>query len=232
MNRVFWVRHGENRANLTNEFSYKRVDYPLTARGILQAEQTADFFAEKSIDAVFSSPLKRALGTAEIIAARLGLPVALVEEFREINVGSLEGAVPTPENWSYHDQVLIQWWMGQREVRFPAGENGLELSERLRRGLSKVLSGRDNQNILICAHSGCILFSLMDLLPGEDISSLLDQELCNGGIAEFVMEVREGQLLASLVTWGATSHLSGLAQNAVLPFIRQIEAPEYLAADD
>ena len=42
MQRVFLIRHGENQANLTKEFSYRLVDYPLNAKGILQARQTAE----------------------------------------------------------------------------------------------------------------------------------------------------------------------------------------------
>jgi broad specificity phosphatase PhoE len=63
MNRLYLVRHGENRANLTKEFSSRLVDYPLTAKGVLQAQQTADYFQQRAgaggIDAVYSSPLKR-----------------------------------------------------------------------------------------------------------------------------------------------------------------------------
>ena len=224
MNRVFWVRHGENRANLTNEFSYKKIDYPLTSKGVLQAEQTADYFASYSIDAVFSSPLKRARGTADIIAARVGQPVTVVEEFREINVGWLEGSPPTAENWTIHDQIITDWWSGRREAAFPGGENGIALGERVKAGFYKVLAGRDHQNIVIAGHSGCILFSLVDLLPGEDVSSLLDHELCNGGIAEFLMEVTEGRILAKLVLWDETVHLSGLAVNQVYSFVRPLDS--------
>ena len=37
MNRVYLVRHGENLAHLTKEFSYRKVDYPLTPKGVMQA---------------------------------------------------------------------------------------------------------------------------------------------------------------------------------------------------
>lgn len=42
MNIIYLVRHGENKANLTKEFSYKKVDYPLTPKGVIQAQQTYD----------------------------------------------------------------------------------------------------------------------------------------------------------------------------------------------
>ncbi|MFN8540716.1 MAG: histidine phosphatase family protein [Thermomicrobiales bacterium] len=76
---LFVVRHGENPANINREFSYKLIDYSLTPEGVRQAEETAAFFRDKDIHEVWSSPLKRAVETAEIIAAPHGLPVGLVE---------------------------------------------------------------------------------------------------------------------------------------------------------
>src|SRR5689334_15064805 len=91
MNSLYLVRHGENWANITREFSHKKVDYSLTPKGILQAQQTAELFKSKQIDEIYASPLKRARETAEIIAQALGLDVVVVEHFREVNVGALEG---------------------------------------------------------------------------------------------------------------------------------------------
>ena len=45
MNHLYLVRHGENVANLTKEFSCCKVDYSLTAKGVLQAQQTAHALA-------------------------------------------------------------------------------------------------------------------------------------------------------------------------------------------
>src|SRR4029077_4428252 len=96
-NTLYLVRHGENPANITKEFSYHAVDYPLTPKGVLQAEQTAEYFSSRGVDAIYTSPLLRARQTAEILARRIAVSVYLREEMREINVGSLEGA-STPEN--------------------------------------------------------------------------------------------------------------------------------------
>ncbi len=93
MNLVYLLRHGENTANLTKEFSCRKIDYSLTPRGILQAQQTAAFFQSQAIDAIYASPLKRAAETAAIIADALALPVTTIEELREIDVGPLEDAV-------------------------------------------------------------------------------------------------------------------------------------------
>jgi len=74
LHTLYVVRHGENPANLNREFSYKLIDYSLTEKGVRQAEETASFFREKGIDAIYSSPLKRARETAQIIAAPIGSP--------------------------------------------------------------------------------------------------------------------------------------------------------------
>ena len=67
LNRLYLVRHGENMANLTKEFSYRHVDYSLTPKGVLQAQQTAAYFTDKHIHEIYTSPLKRAVETADII---------------------------------------------------------------------------------------------------------------------------------------------------------------------
>ncbi|MGE3908829.1 MAG: histidine phosphatase family protein, partial [Chloroflexota bacterium] len=125
MNTLFLVRHGENPANINREFSYKIVDYSLTERGVRQAHQTAAYFSNGtvSVDAIFSSPLKRALETAEIIGAATGHSVTVIEEFREIDCGEFDGAPPTDALWREHDEILAAWRAGNHDVRFPGGED-------------------------------------------------------------------------------------------------------------
>src|SRR6478609_932373 len=117
MNTIYLVRHGENPANILREFSYRTVDYSLTPRGVAQARQAAAFFRARPVDAIYSSPLKRARETAEEIAAALDLPIAVLEELREINVGDLEGQ-STDENWVLHDAIVADWERGNVERMF------------------------------------------------------------------------------------------------------------------
>ncbi len=53
----------------------------------------------------------------------MNLGVTLNENFREINVGILEGQKPTGENWKLHDRILEDWGAGWHDSRFPGGEN-------------------------------------------------------------------------------------------------------------
>ena len=82
-NTLYLVRHGENPANVRREFSYKILDYSLNERGVRQAEQTAAYFSngDVKVDVIFSSPLKRAMETAQIIGQLLygGMIVMLLD---------------------------------------------------------------------------------------------------------------------------------------------------------
>jgi broad specificity phosphatase PhoE len=209
-NTLYLVRHGENPANLTGEFSYKLVDYALTPKGVLQAEQTAAFFTAGMLDAVYASPLKRARETAEIIARPQSLQVLLKEELREVNVGELELTPPDEAAWRLHDSVIRAWVQGQVSTRFPAGENFVELVERAQRGLLEITRGRSGQRILIAAHGG-ILSAIVRAFCTHT-HDLLHAGMQNCAISEIELTTCAQKILTgTLRTWGCVTHLSGEA---------------------
>lgn len=214
MNRLYLVRHGENLANLTLEFSCRKVDYSLTPKGLLQAQQTAAFLQDQGIEEIYSSPLKRTVETAQAIAAPLGLPVTVMEAFREINVGEIEGQKPTPELWAQHNAILNAWSDGHPETYFPGGENLPMLLGRLREGLGQVLAGKDGRKILIAGHGGVIWFGLRKLCQGVDWSRLATH-IDNCSITELDASFIDGQLELRLLSLNSTAHLSGEAAQLV-----------------
>jgi broad specificity phosphatase PhoE len=223
-NTLYLVRHGENLANITKEFSYKLVDYPLTPKGVLQAEQTAEFFKSLAIDAVYTSPLKRARETAEIIARPHGLPVTSVEEFREVHVGDLELMPPTEAAWRLHDQVVGEWARGNIEVRFPGGENFRELVERSRRGLLEVTHGRAGQSIIVAAHGG-ILTGIVRNFCANASNDLPLASMHNCAITEIELTTCGHEIVTgSLRCWACITHLSGEAAELVSPVLEYEKA--------
>lgn len=93
VSRLHLVRHAENRANTLRVFSCRHVDYSLTAKGVVQARQTGAYLKKTSVDRIYSSPLKRAVETAEIIADQVNLTVDVVESLTEVDVegGTVSG---------------------------------------------------------------------------------------------------------------------------------------------
>lgn len=223
-NTLYLVRHGENLANITHEFSYKRVDYSFTPKGVLQAEQTAAFFEVLSLDAVYASPLKRAFETGEIIARPHGLPVIVLEEFREVNVGDLELMPPTAESWNVHDEIVAGWANGHKERRFPGGENFLEMVDRARHGLLEVTRGRSGQRIVIAAHGGILSAVVRNFCedPSADRSYV---NMHNCAITEIELTTsRDTIIRGSVSCWARVAHLSGEAATFVSPVLEDKEA--------
>src|SRR5262245_18981081 len=214
MNTVYLVRHGENRANLTKEFSYKVVDYSLTPKGVLQAQQTAEFFQDKQIHEVYPSPLKRARETAEIIAQTLNLDVIVVEHFREVNVGALDGQA-SAESWAYHDQIVNDWFESRHDSAFQGGEDYWTLLGRMRQGLHQVVEHKAARNIVVVGHGGLFTFTLKDICRNVDIRAIRSTVSPNCSIAEISLVARDGALHGELRSWGACSHLSGAAAQLV-----------------
>jgi broad specificity phosphatase PhoE len=214
MNTIYLVRHGENRANLTKEFSYKTVDYSLTPKGVLQAQQTAELFQDKQIHEVYSSPLKRARETAEIIAQALNLDVIVVEHFREVNVGALDGQA-SAESWAYHDQIVNDWFESRHDSAFDGGEDYWTLLARMRQGLHAIVERKSGRNIVVVGHGGLFTFTLKDICQNVDIPALRRNISPNCSIAEIGLSAEDGALQGELRSWGACAHLSGVAAQLV-----------------
>ncbi len=89
------VRHGESEDNAANRV--QRDDTPLTAAGRAQAEALAEELAQKNITKLVTSPLRRAVETAEIVSAKLGLEYTVVDDWATIDLGGLKGEARTED---------------------------------------------------------------------------------------------------------------------------------------
>ncbi|MBF6589537.1 MAG: histidine phosphatase family protein [Ktedonobacterales bacterium] len=203
---VYFIRHGENPANITREFSCRRVDYPLTPKGIEQARQTAEHFRGQAIAAVYASPLRRAAQTANSIGDVLGLPVLISEPFREINVGRLEDELPTEENWALHDRIFADWLSGEAEASFPGGESYTELLARMREGLSEVITAHPGRQVVIVGHGGILTATLPRFCRDVRLEDLTAMPNC--AITEMAFEWHAGTLDGALRAWATCAHLA------------------------
>ena len=93
---IYFVRHGESEANVKNVFSGQKDDSVLTEKGREQARQTAEEIKKEGlkIDKIISSPLKRTLETAEIIAKAINFDISKIltdKRIIEYDMGSLTG---------------------------------------------------------------------------------------------------------------------------------------------
>ncbi|QAA30931.1 histidine phosphatase family protein [Clostridium manihotivorum] len=161
------VRHGQSGADLENKHE-GRADFQLTTLGVQQAEKAAKWLKDKiTFDYIFSSPLKRASVTAEIIAQRFNIKVLYDDLLMEYNNGVLAGLdredaerlYPLPKGGrKYYDRI-------------EAGESAIELRARAEEFLARLIDAlsetQEDKRVLIVAHGGIInmLFNSFLNLP-------------------------------------------------------------------
>lgn len=201
MTVVHWARHGENVANVSRRFSYRVFDGALTDRGIAQAAQLADALhaAGHRYGLLACSPLRRARQTAQIVSARLGLPVAAeLEGLREVNVGNLDGR-GDDEAWTIYESVLAAWRSGQLDHRFPDGESGHELAARIGQALQAIAARAGRSDAIVVAHGASIRAAIPVLTGQPDPGA----DLATGAIASLVVTPGSGPAASiGLAAWG------------------------------
>jgi broad specificity phosphatase PhoE len=89
--RLHLLRHGQTNASRGNLFSGRRVDLPLTDEGRAMAAAFADAYRHRTWAGIYSSPLGRAVTTAQPLADAVGMPVQTRDGFAEIDYGEWDG---------------------------------------------------------------------------------------------------------------------------------------------
>jgi broad specificity phosphatase PhoE len=136
--KLILVRHGETFWNECRRIQGCDSDIELNETGLEQARRLAAFLEKERIAAVVSSPLRRALSTAEAIADRHQLPVEVDQRLKELKVGDLEG-MPYSNLSSTFSQFLMQWWQDGGAVKLPNGESLVDLQDRAWSVIEKLL---------------------------------------------------------------------------------------------
>jgi broad specificity phosphatase PhoE len=200
MTAIHWARHGENVANLSGTFSYRIFDGDLTDRGIVQAQRLADRLhaASDRYGLLVCSPLRRARQTAQIVSARLGLPVAVeLDDLREVNVGELDGRAGDSA-WRVYEATLAAWRCGRLSKRFAGGESGGELAARTRRALGSIAARAGSLDAVVIAHGASIRAAVPALTGQPDPG----RDLATGDVARFSVTCGHGMTVhIALTTW-------------------------------
>ena len=151
MTRIVLIRHGQTAWNRIEKFR-GQVDLPLDETGLAQAEATARRVADWSPVAVYSSPLQRAVQTAQAIAVRLGQEVQPMEGFVDINFGQLKGLTPDEARQQWPD-IAGPWFKAPHTVTFPRGENLQIVRQRCMAAVRQIIKGHPEQTVAVVAHN-------------------------------------------------------------------------------
>ena len=152
MNELLLVRHGETDWNREGRFQ-GHADPPLNDLGRRQAAELAAALANEEVTAVYTSPLRRAFETAELIASARGLSPVPVEALREVDVGSWQ-ALTRAEVEGRFPQQFRRWIEYGRG--WDDGETYEEMGERVIAAFRELAARHEGERIMGVTHGGPI----------------------------------------------------------------------------
>ncbi len=161
--RIFLARHGE-----TEYETELLMDHggSLTAVGRAQARELGEKLRSERIAHVYSSTISRAVQTAELAAAVLGVEVTVREGLVELALGEAYGR---PAGTGLFVREMKAWVAGDVEARAPGSESAVEIAARVRRVLDDLADRHRGEAVLVVGHGGALVATLavLDFEPGR-----------------------------------------------------------------
>jgi broad specificity phosphatase PhoE len=199
--RIFFVRHGESQANVDRIFSNRGWKHPLTQRGREQVEALATKLVDRRVIAVCSSPIQRAVESAQIITLRLRIPHQIEPGLAEWDVGIYEDR-PHDEGAAAYAEVEQEWASGRLDARIPQGESCSEVRARFAAFILRLIeefNTRPDVALVLVGHGGTYRHALPAVLSNVSGAFAMGHGLDHVDVLE--AELRDDQSL-HCVRWG------------------------------
>jgi phosphoserine phosphatase len=203
---VILVRHGQTEWNRVERFR-GRADVPLNQTGLDQAAATGRrIAAEWRPVAFYSSPLSRAIHTAEAAARHFDQPVIVYEGLADIDYGQWQG-LTTEEARQEWPEAVTAWYEAPHNARIPGGEGLEQLRKRAMAAVAELVGKHPGETIVLVGHTVINRIILLGVLGlGNDRFWHIRQDTC----AINVFEAEDGEYV--LVSLNDTCHLQDLGK--------------------
>lgn len=200
--RVIFIRPGETDWNHHVRWQ-GWVAVPLNEHGRRQAQRLANFIRNIGMTALYTSDLKRAVETADLLAEKLGFAPIPDERLRERNIGAWQGLTPDEmKRWYPEDYARLV--SDPETFRVPGGESRRDVRERMRAAFKDIVKQAHGETIGIISHTTAIHSLLSEIIPGGFANPV---PVSNSSVTTIVLG-EDG--LWQLVTSDDVSHLEGL----------------------
>ncbi len=202
MTEIILARHGETEWNAAEVFR-GRIDIELNESGMKQAELVAEYLSRIKIDAIYSSPLKRALKTAEMIARYHKLGVEIAPGLIDFDYGNWQGLAHEQVKTRYKG-LYAEWTNHPDKVKIPSGESLEGVRKRAVGVVSNVIA-KYKGTVVLVSHR-VVNKVLISALLGLDNSHFWNIRQDTGGFTTFSYE--EGRF--TLTEHNNTSYLKSI----------------------
>jgi broad specificity phosphatase PhoE len=195
--QLILVRHGQTIHNVAG-IAQGWNDSELSDLGRMQVRKLAERLSSMGPTAIYSSPLGRALSTAEAIAQTTGLEIVTLDDLREMSYGGWEGK--SFLDVRREDEETYQRWIQEEEARCPDGESHADVRRRMQRAFDHI-QATAHETVVVVAHGTAIRIGATALMNVPVMASRhFAQE--NAAMNVFVWRVDRWVLKA----WNDTSH--------------------------
>ncbi len=150
--RLHLIRHGEIEGAKSGSI-YGHTDVPLSTAGIEQSRRLAERLASERLGAVYSSDLKRAIATAQPIAARHNLTVQTNTAWREIDMGRWDG-LSLDDLYTQNEESVRLLFEEPESFQYPNGESFLAFNTRIQDTLKDLLDTHAEGKVALVTHGG------------------------------------------------------------------------------
>lgn len=182
MRRLLLARHGQSVSNAIRRFQGAQ-DVALSPLGMRQAEALGQAVSRRAIAHVYVSPFERARHTAEIALARLGLPLTVVDDLRELSLGEWEGCT-VEEIRTRPGDPYARWVRDPVQCPPPGGEPLADVQARVLRAVGGITAAHPNgDDVLIVSHGG-VISALLAHCFGLPLSSIWRIAVANCSLSE------------------------------------------------
>jgi len=193
--RLIFVRHGQTIYNV--ELRYQgHTDSELSELGRQQAIKVAERLRDEDVAAVYSSDLRRAGETAEIIARFHGLPVEADDLLRECAFGDWEG-LTVAEIRDAYPELYQSYLEDSVKHRAPNGERLESLVQRVGEAVDRIVGRHPDDIVVIVGHGGTIHAFICHAL-GASLYSFRKIRLDNCSVTVFSLDADGRWLLEAL----------------------------------
>ena len=148
---IIFLRHGQAENNTKKILAGRSPGVNLTETGIKQVEQAGLMLKSLNISKIYSSPIDRALQTAEIVSKHCDQEVILDDRLIELDMGKFT-KMPYDEIFSKHGNVFLKFYQGSEEVSENDVETFAQVQKRVFEMVDFVLSQHKNENIVLVTH--------------------------------------------------------------------------------
>lgn len=166
---IYLTRHGQTEWNIEKRLQ-GRGNSPLTKDGIDRAKELRDRIKEIELDVIYTSPIERALHTANIIKGERQLEVITEDRLMEMCFGDYEGRKTDEvmkENPEWNIDLIMH---GDVSLSAPNGENLENVRSRVKDAMDSIIEVNRGKNVLIVAH-GITLKALMHYFKDKEVNS-------------------------------------------------------------